>query len=106
LSPGTTSHGPLGPLTNTKTPHGQHSAESTSKQANKINIHPSQKANNFKSSKLKESWTESKGERERERERESIPVGNGSRSSPRKVASSPPRLGSRPREASSSGPGL
>jgi hypothetical protein len=64
LNPGTTSHGPLGPLTNTKTPHGQHSAESTSKQAaNKINIHPSQKANNFKLKR--ESRTESKGERER-----------------------------------------
>jgi ribosomal protein L32E len=36
------------------------------KQANKINIHGFTQANNFKSSKLKESWTESKGERERE----------------------------------------
>ena len=34
-SPGTTSHGPLGPLTNTKTPHGQHSAVSTSKHQTK-----------------------------------------------------------------------
>jgi hypothetical protein len=84
LSPGTTSHGPLGPLTNTKTPHGQHSAESTSKQAaNKINIHPSQKANNFKSSNLKESHGQRAKEREREREHTS-----GSRSSPRKLASS------------------
>ena len=80
LSPGTTSHGPLGPLTNTKTPHGQHSAVNTSKQAtNKINIQPRQKANNFKLKR--ESRAESKGERERE----SIPV----------LAGSPPRLGSR-----------
>ena len=77
----TTSYGPLRPLTNTKTPHGQHSTVNTSKQAaNKINIQPRQKANNFKLKR--ESWTESKGERE------SIPV----------LAGSPPLLGSR-REA-------
>ena len=104
------SHGPLGsgdhftwstrslrPLTNTKTPHGQHSAVSTSKQAaNKINIQqPRQKANNFKLKREWESQTESKGETERERE--SIPV--------LIVAGLPPRLWSR-REASSSGPGV
>ena len=102
MSPGTTSHGPLGPLTNTKTPHGQHSAESTSKQAtNKINIHPSQKANNFKSLNLKESH----GQRAKERERAyqwAVAVGPDCPV----LASSPPRLGSRPREALSSGPRL
>ena len=114
LSSGTTSHGPLGPLTNTKTPHDQHSAESTSKQAaNKININPSQKANNFKSSNLKESHGQRAKERERERERERAYQWQSVQSSQaRLLGSGPGRLrrqasvqGSRC-EASSSGPGV
>jgi hypothetical protein len=57
-SSGTTSHGPLEPLTNTKTPHGQNSAHQSIKQ-NKY----STKAKNFKVKR------ESQREQRREKER-------------------------------------
>jgi hypothetical protein len=68
LSPGTTSHGPLGPLTNLSSKHIKAEA------AYKINIQPRQKANNFKLKRVTD--REQRGEREREH------------TSPRRLASS------------------